>query len=174
MNNLPPILDPEQSSDLGREALARVEQKSRSWIEVFWPTVPEQETYDLIVGHLRAQGGRSQTRIYGNWICQYRGDHGYRDPGGVILPDEYYRPEFDRQGFGWKGVVRTLGTGFGHSVELVSLLQYVHDIRPVTEWETHFKRVATEFDLVYRPRGEDSIVRGSLFSNRPWKSGISS
>jgi hypothetical protein len=105
-----------------------------------------QETFNTIVRHLRAQGGKAQVwdEVKQNYMCYYRlGD--LKCAAGCIIPDEFYMPDMEH-----KRILR-VDEEFSLNlpdIMLVERMQGIHDNCPVPEWEAKFEEVAKEFGLV--------------------------
>jgi len=121
-----------------------------------------QEIFDTVVNHLRAQGRKSINESSG--VCLYRGPDGTKCAAGILIPDELYKPEMEGNNFGFliSNMTRDRGE-FQYSHELaemfldtntryfISLLQSTHDSYDIKDWEKRFANLAREFALVYTP-----------------------
>lgn len=115
----------------------------------------KQETFDIVVTHLRKQGCKSENDDY----CLYRGPNGTMCAAGVLIPDGKYQEEFENQGIvEWEdsnysqesaSVVGKLIIELGHDLYLVNKLQKIHDCIPFGDWEEAFEELAKEHDLKY-------------------------
>lgn len=93
----------------------------------------KQETFDMVVAGLRAQGRPCMGSI--GRVCAYRGEHisedmrGMRCAAGILLPDSLYSEDT------WEGVGgltdnpkhRDVFAELGHDAGLVMDLQVAHD-----------------------------------------------
>lgn len=111
-----------------------------------------QETFDTVVNHLRSQNGKSRILTTDREICLYRSPEGLKCAAGCLIPDEYYVPEMERNGWGDVVLCFDLPDHLkdSDSVDLVSLLQFVHDHVCVSFWEFKFKEIAKSRELVYK------------------------
>lgn len=112
----------------------------------------EQETFDIVVNHLRQQGCKSQEEKLDPLSdlprCMYRGPNGTKCAAGILIPDEDYRVEME----GWFVAnyrIKAVLEKYGHSEILVARLQHIHDNFAVCEWENKFKDLAKLHQLEY-------------------------
>lgn len=82
----------------------------------------EQEIFDTVVEHLMKQGKRSI--VPGETTCVYRGPDGLKCAVGVLIADDEYDPEIERNC--WSAVAHGHGFTTQH-YELLDRLQEVHD-----------------------------------------------
>lgn len=107
----------------------------------------KQETFDIVVAHLRRQGCKSER---GQGHCMYRGPAGRMCAAGILIPDDKYRSEME----GSTVLGEELGTllvDLGHDLGLVSDLQYIHDFNAPKDWEARFEVRASDHGLKYTP-----------------------
>jgi hypothetical protein len=117
--------------------------------------VNNQEAFDTVVKHLRAQGKRCVGVYYAGQIsptCLYRGADGLKCAAGILISDEEYASWMEGM-----GIIGILITGkCPNSLRsklqnvdqtLLMELQDVHDNSPEVEWEEKLHRLATRFDL---------------------------
>lgn len=105
----------------------------------------KQETFDIVVSHLRKQGRRS---IGVNGKCAYRSADGCQCAVGCLIPDDKY--EAWMEGFSvYEHRIRDLIESLGHDASLCDSLQTIHDGYGVDLWESRFKAIAKDHDLAY-------------------------
>lgn len=104
-----------------------------------------QETFDTVVAHLRKQG-RPAIRA---GQCKYRACEGLKCAAGCLIPDDKYLSSFE-------GKLALPGTApgdliesLGHSLNLVGILQTIHDDDEPENWEREWLTCAADFGLVY-------------------------
>lgn len=118
--------------------------------------IPQQETFDIVVNHLRQQGEKGVDESLGT--CVYRGPNGLMCAAGVLIRDDQYSSDME----GW-GV--TSGSSSdkryelskagkiveenGHDIKLVIELQNIHDFHEIRHWESKFKELADRHNLIY-------------------------
>lgn len=107
----------------------------------------KQDTYDIVVAHLRQQGRKSEIS---HGKCKYRGPNGTKCAAGCLIPDDKYQLRMEGQTV-WSGELEPLMEELGHDIGLVSKLQGIHDYNKVEEWEREFLQLAIEHELKYRP-----------------------
>ena len=111
-----------------------------------------QQTFDIIVAHLRSQGEKSYTYKWNyNIICAYRSPSGLKCAVGCLIPDEMYNRSFEGKSCQYQ-TIKDILYFQGHNILLVRELQIVHDEFPVAEWEEKFQQLAEKFRLKYVPR----------------------
>jgi hypothetical protein len=120
-----------------------------------------QETFDTVVTHLRAQGERAMGLDPATQVpaCFYRAPDGKRCAAGWLIPDDRYDPAFEHTGLGGmddsgrnSNGVTLLMEELGHDIELVAELQSIHDNAPLDTWEDRFRQLAEHWGLHYAPR----------------------
>lgn len=112
----------------------------------------QQETFDTIVNHLRAQG--RPARLQGASFCMYRAPDGTKCAAGVMIPDKLYSHSMEFKSI--KAVVdreeySELRDLLGDNVPIIQALQEIHDDNAVPNWEQGFEAVAHSFQLSYTP-----------------------
>lgn len=121
----------------------------------------QQETFDIIVAHLRQQNAKAKLpnpkdSYFNN--CAYRGENGLKCAAGCLIPDELYKPEFEKINLIYfdnqKSPLGEIIESLGHDLHLVSDLQKVHDNKDVSNWEVYFEKVAEKYSCVYTPKSE--------------------
>ena len=125
-----------------------------------------QETFDMVVNHLRQQNSKSveldeKGTIKTQWdgannnpICLYRSKDGKKCAAGAAITDEEYNPGMEGKNIG--AVISLFNLERLKAYEYLLLdLQRVHDAREVGEWETGFKGVAEKHSLTYIPPTEN-------------------
>lgn len=110
-----------------------------------------QETFDIVVNHLRQQGCRSLLKepTSGGTDCAYRGEDGLKCAAGVLIPDHEYSSNMEGLSAD-AGIVKAALQKEGHEFALVYFLQIVHDSYDVTNWEKGFREVAANCGLEYK------------------------
>lgn len=109
----------------------------------------KQETFDIVVAHLRRQGQKSKLKT-GKIKCLYRGPRGLKCAAGCLIPDELYSPEMEGKTW-WQLTTKYPQLNeLGHDLRLVDVLQATHDLFPVYVWEAKFKLIARLQNLVYQ------------------------
>lgn len=112
----------------------------------------EQEVFDQVVNHLRAQGKQSSNS---EGICAYRGEHGLMCAAGCLIANDEYHPNMDYfgQGRDWDSLVADGEVPRDHE-NLIKRLQNAHDIAAsddvwLTRVEQKLKQIAIDFKLEY-------------------------
>jgi len=115
----------------------------------------QQETFDIIVAHLRRQGCRAGVKSdYGNIRCCYRTPDGLKCAVGILIPDDRYEPDMEGLVLRDNRKLKALVVDeLGHSLYLCDRMQMNHDGDAVDNWEAGFRGVAHDFDLIYTPPG---------------------
>lgn len=106
----------------------------------------QQETFNLVVAHLRKQG----TRAMHDDNCAYRDDSGRKCAIGCLIPDDDYDDDLE----GWNADDRPVASilrRLGHDVILCAELQRIHDSYQPRVWESEFEELASARGLIYRP-----------------------
>ncbi len=120
-----------------------------------------QEAFDKVCNHLRRMLRRSIDRT-GNY-CSYRSKNGNKCAIGCLIPDEEYKPEFERRSVA--GLIQRfwIPSLDGISSLLLLDLQELHDRR--YNWneygfngESGLEYIALKYDLRYTSHN----------GNRPW------
>jgi hypothetical protein len=109
----------------------------------------QQEIFDTVVTHLFKQ----KHRAFGLTGCLYRTPSGEKCAAGVLIPDEYYKPEMEKKYI--NTIPRDwLPTWFfdGKNLSLIQALQGVHD--NFESWKSP-ENMLTILDLVGRNYGLD-------------------
>lgn len=117
-----------------------------------------QELYETSVKHLRKQKQKSYKTLpngeHGEqYACQYRSPDGHRCAIGCLIPDSDYKPEME--GKDLDDLLRgdllplKLAAEFHKHRRMLALLQFVHDQKPITDWESQFRMMADDFKLKY-------------------------
>jgi hypothetical protein len=108
----------------------------------------KQETFDMIVTHLRQQGYAAKDQ---HNHCAYRGKNGSKCAAGCLIEDDEYHISYE----GPLSIedeltkVGSLIASKGHDIDLVTDLQRIHDYRDVDVWEVEFKVLAQKYCLIY-------------------------
>lgn len=111
-----------------------------------------QEIFNTVVTHLRTQNAKAMNL---NNDCQYRSDDGLKCAVGCLISDEDYDEKFEGR------TVRDLCQSNMFSldlesmivknIDLLSILQRIHDNNPIDQWEEFFSDVAHDFKLELIP-----------------------
>lgn len=104
-----------------------------------------QETFDIVVNHLRKQGRKA---IDENGHCRYRTDDGCKCAAGCLIPDDKYSPDLEGNNI-WYTPIYNILFKLGHDLSLVGRLQQIHDKYDINDWEDGFKDTAKRFGLQY-------------------------
>lgn len=107
-----------------------------------------QEVFDKVVKHLRAQGRKAVSDSMAA-TCRYRTEEGLKCAVGCLIPDNEYNPSFEGYSV---GSLQAGGRASPKSLarldrKLLLRMQAVHDHHVVPEWEHQFTEVAKEFNL---------------------------
>ena len=107
-----------------------------------------QELFDKVVAHARTQREKS---INEEGTCLYRGPRGLKCFIGALIPDDKYTPKLEGKSAGGPTVGETWGLNLEvpGQKDLAYLLQKIHDLRPIVDWEDEFRCLATNFNLTY-------------------------
>jgi len=108
----------------------------------------KQETFNVVAKHLKKQGVRSNYR----GRCLYRGPNGLKCAAGVLIPDNYYEDRLEGSTASTL-LVGSIIKGLGHDVELVIMLQTVHDLCEPNDWDRELATVASYHGLTYKQEG---------------------
>jgi hypothetical protein len=123
-----------------------------------------QEAFSRVVDHLRQQGRPSHDS--GN--CAYRSKDGLRCAVGVLITDEFYKPELE--GYCAEDMADVLCVALpGVSIGLLQALQDTHDLPEDTDtpevimaiWEARWKDIAEHWNLTV-PERSVSCARNAL------------
>lgn len=109
-------------------------------------TVTKQETFDIVVKHLKQQGCKSLCGTK----CLYRNQDGLKCAAGVLIPEDKYH-----RGLEWEPVISDsrvgrLLRGLGHDILLVRDLQRCHDGLNVEDWGLRLEEIAKKHGLIIR------------------------
>jgi hypothetical protein len=117
-----------------------------------------QELFDQVVVHARQQ----KCKATNSYRCAYRGPNGTKCFIGALIPDDKYLKSFEGYGLGallscekdsYKyNSSKDIATAAGieePQYELAKVLQGVHDNFEQPEWEKHFTKIATQYNLTY-------------------------
>lgn len=118
----------------------------------------QQETLDIVINGLRAQGCKSIGE-YASKIgsaetttgCCYRGANGTKCAAGQLIPNDKYKPEMEGLICSNDNNVRAVLLEEGHDLSLCRKLQTIHDCYEPYEWEEKFRNLADGWNLVYTP-----------------------
>jgi hypothetical protein len=123
--------------------------------------IPLQETFDTVVAHLRNQNEKAQvTDEDGNDPCKYLTEDGRKCAAGCLIKPEDYNESFEGHAIcnyaGFPTEVGTLLDSYGHDLKLLRRLQQTHDSYPVEKWESIFEQIASDLNLTYVPKTNNS------------------
>ena len=109
----------------------------------------EQETFDHVVAHIRAQG---YVRSWAFSMCAYRGANGRMCAVGCLIDDAHYSPQLEQRGATDPRVVAAVrGSGWNARGSMLIGLQDAHDgMRSTPAKNKSFferKAAAVAFDL---------------------------
>jgi len=117
--------------------------------------IPLQETFDTVVAHLRKQNSRA---VY-EGSCKYLTE-GMKCAAGCLIKPEDYNKSFEGHAIcnyaGFPTEVGTLLDSYGHDLKLLRRLQQTHDSYPVEKWESIFEQIASDLNLTYVPKTNNS------------------
>lgn len=99
-----------------------------------------QEIFDKVAIHLIKQNKRSEL----NGSCAYRGENGLMCAAGILIPDEEYKPKFEKQT--WRNLTLTGEVENKFSNE-IRRLQIIHDDTYYKNWYDSLVRFAQEYKL---------------------------
>ncbi|MBB3227033.1 hypothetical protein FHW69_001634 [Luteibacter sp. Sphag1AF] len=106
-----------------------------------------QEIFDQVASHLLTQGRQSlSAQVDGG--CAYRGTDGCRCAAGCLISDDEYRPGMESRT--WVDVYRifkTLPYAGTATIDLIDVLQTVHDACEPYEWREELRSVAKSYGL---------------------------
>lgn len=123
----------------------------------------DQEIFDKVLNHLRAQGHRA-TNDAGK--CVYRASNGDMCAVGCLIADGAYKADMEGGGVyrllsKWPSA---LGLTIGpHDHKLLQDLQAAHDVHmprvgfdspTAADWECEMEEIARKYGLVYTPQGK--------------------
>lgn len=128
----------------------------------------DQELFNVMVAHLRAQGTTAIT----DCISAYHGEDGRRCPVGAIIPDDLYSQRMEGKDItqlakaSW--VDPELNMMFRWHHNLLNAMQLVHDTMLPEVWERQFQFIAAKYNLLLDgkqvcipPEKNPFITRGS-------------
>lgn len=111
-----------------------------------------QEAFDRVVAHARAQGRKAIEP--GKNTCRYRTSDGLMCFVGCLIPDEQYRPELEGQNAYSLTTMVNVPALDGLRSAFLQSMQVVHDRDEPDRWEREFAELAIEFGLTYTPPAE--------------------
>jgi len=101
-----------------------------------------QEIFDKIAIHLIKQNKQSYCDKTSN--CAYRGDNGLMCAAGILIPDDEYKPEFERQT--WHNLTKEGIVENKFSSE-IRKLQIIHDNSHHSIWYDELIKFAKNHNL---------------------------
>lgn len=100
-----------------------------------------QEVFDTVVAHLRAQGCKAIV----DGACKLRGPNGTKCAAGCLIPDSDYDPDWDNKPLlGFQYVFAKV-----EDSDFVDKLVVIHDYKEVYAWENQFQKLAERYGLEY-------------------------
>jgi len=115
-----------------------------------------QEIFDKIVTHLRTQNEKSVDD--GGYSCVYLSPNGLKCAVGCLISKDAYDAKIEGQTACNSHVKKALelsGIGVDEQLELMLIkMQYLHDDNTPDHWEEEFFKIAAQFDLKLKPKGE--------------------
>lgn len=123
------------------------------------PKFTKQETFNLVVKGLAAQGFERAKGPYKDSSCMYRDDKGRKCAVGQLVPDEIYDPEMEVMGsIGWLSIHNPLYHWYvdsglvDHDEDLLINLQAAHDgATGPTQVKIRLRVVAHDHELTIPP-----------------------
>jgi hypothetical protein len=108
-----------------------------------------QEVFDKVLEHARTQLERA---INEEGQCCYFEESGLKCFIGALIPDEVYEPEMEAVSiYGLVGEYQSMAELFnGVNLDLLVLLQQVHDYQTPGLWEQDLRIIAEDFELTYK------------------------
>lgn len=112
-----------------------------------WEDFPktEQECFDRVAEHLLTQNCQAKNHLGGG--CVYRDVQGRRCAAGCLIPDKAYSAKFENND--WFTLSHRSIVPAAH-MELISLLQYIHDHSLESHWKKRLKKLASERQLEWK------------------------
>ena len=126
----------------------------------------KQNVFDTVVNHARTQCKRAMNGP----TCAYRSSDGSKCFVGVLIPDDKYNPLLEggevMGSFTYSTENMSLSSA-GRKVfqlltellsphdkdwDLLKDLQVTHDMYTIDQWESQFRRIAKQYELVYTPQ----------------------
>lgn len=104
----------------------------------------EQEVFDQVANHLLTQKRKSKD---GEIHCKYRDSKGNKCAAGCLISDKEYNETMEN--VSWAQLVEDRIVPHYH-VMLIRDLQIVHDKECPSRWKSALKRVAKEYNIVYK------------------------
>lgn len=118
-----------------------------------------QQIFNYVIPALIAQGGQS---VDGGGACVYRGVDGRKCAIGMLIKDEFYKPELEGTSVAYPDVIAALhrsGVNTQSNGEFLHNLQCIHDKFSLTAgipWKEHVVRSAAavaEYHNLHMPTG---------------------
>lgn len=104
----------------------------------------EQEVFDYVVNHLLTQN--KQARLADDSDCAYRTEDGLKCAVGCLIPDDLYKPEFERRSY--RALIVSEQFDPTHQ-ELISRLQMLHDDNQPGTWKENLSCLASSLGLEF-------------------------
>ena len=98
-----------------------------------------QQTFTLVRNHLLKQGKKA---LDDSGNCRYLTPCGLKCAAGCLIPPEKYNVGFEKREVDKVMIENGFSDWFGHNARLVSLLQYIHDCCPSSEWDERLSDLA--------------------------------
>ena len=115
----------------------------------------DQEAFDIMVNHLRAQGVKAQvwsSNIQAK-VCRYRTPDGRKCAVGALIPDKLYEPCMEGSNIDVLLADNPVLARYFKGVhpDMLRMVQVVHDRYPEEEWTSELAKVAEHYHLKYTP-----------------------
>lgn len=102
----------------------------------------KQQVFNQIAKHLLTQGKKSIDGM----DCRYRNREGLKCAAGCLIADDEYSEKFE--GGSWVAIVNDYLLPQAHK-NLIFSLQYIHDMKPSSDWNSELTKIANRNNLVY-------------------------
>ena len=115
-----------------------------------------QAVFGFIARHLLRQRAKSSIATAGReeTLCVFRGPGGLMCAAGCLVPDADYDPQWEHDGeiggpdpFGHYSPSSRYFLGRGFDLQLLSDLQWIHDLADVKEWPAKLSDAASDWGL---------------------------
>lgn len=111
----------------------------------------EQETFDHVVAHIRAQG-YERSMLPSGYACAYRGAAGRKCAVGCLIDDSHFSPSLEGHSVGASTVLAAVAqSGWNADMLLLRALQYAHDRMHNHPFEESAAKIAWDHGLTYTP-----------------------
>ncbi len=114
------------------------------------PDASAQAVFDQVKTHLLTQKQQSLSNSpSGLSVCAYRGINGLKCAVGCLISDEEYQAYSHMEGFAWDSDYAQELMPQNHA-ELITALQDLHDMNPVSRWSAELQHIATRHGLEWK------------------------